>query len=48
MEGGIRPIFRGYYQPMFDGVDMDVIEMMIEIFLIADRMLPITSLPTRF
>jgi len=30
---------------MFDGVDMDVIEMIIEILLIADQMLPITSLP---
>ena len=30
---------------MFDGIDMYVIEMMIEIFLIADQMLPITSLP---
>lgn len=30
---------------MFDGVDMDVIEMVIEIFLIADQVIPITSLP---
>ncbi len=30
---------------MFDGVDMDVIEMVIEIFLIADQVIPITPLP---
>ena len=30
---------------MFDRVDMYVIEMIVEIFLIADQMLPITSLP---
>ena len=45
MEGGIWPIFRGCYQPMFDGIDMDVIEVIVEIFLITDQMLPIATLP---
>ncbi|VXA76957.1 hypothetical protein AERO9A_140116 [Aeromonas salmonicida] len=45
MEGGIRPIFWGCYQPMFDGVDMYVIEVIVEIILIPDQMFPIAPLP---
>jgi len=41
----MRPIASGPGQPMMNGIDVNVIEMPLEITLIADRMLPESPLP---
>jgi len=41
----IRPIPDTCHKPMFDWVDMNVVDVTLKILLIANRVLPIASLP---
>lgn len=45
MERRMRPIAGSLHVTMLDRVVVDVIEMMMPIFLIADDMFPIAALP---
>jgi hypothetical protein len=45
VERRIRPITNPRHKPMLDRVDMDVIQMTRKIVLVANGVLPITSLP---
>jgi hypothetical protein len=44
-EGRIRPVFHAPYVSMLDRVEMYVIDVPLEILLVAQRMFPVSSLP---
>src|SRR6266496_3569135 len=45
MKRRIRPIADTFHKPMFDGVDVNIIDVARKIALVANRVLPIASLP---
>ncbi len=44
---GIRPVAHAGNQPMLDGIEMDMVDMSLEIPLVANCMLPEATLPQR-
>ncbi len=47
MKRRMRPILNTIYQPMFHRIEVQVIEMMFEVTIIANAMLPKSALPDR-
>ena len=47
MERGIRPIPNSIYESVFHRIEMNVVRMTLEVTLIANCMLPISTLPQR-
>src|SRR5688500_6215384 len=45
MERGVRPIRHPGDMPMLDWIEVDVIDMRLQIVVVADQVLPIASLP---
>ena len=47
VEGGIWPIFYIGHQPMLERIEVDVIHMGVEVFLVANFVIPEAPLPNR-
>ena len=47
MEGRVRPVAYTRYETMLDGVEMHVVDVALEITLVADGVLPESPLPER-
>lgn len=45
MKSGIRPFVHHFYQAMLERIDVNVIHVRPEIFLITNQMFPVTPLP---
>ncbi len=48
MKTAVRPICNARDMPVFDGIELNVIDVSLKIGLIADRVLPIAPLPNSF